>query len=337
MDFGTTSRMVESTAAAVRFGVDKEEAVDKLLKFCERLEQLQEAVQTQRAAFSKKVVKRVPVAWVGVASEVKLMGEFDSWTRGFELSAGDIDSDGVYKTFEANVPLLPGQCLGTRVEKRVAEGAEREGEGRGRCRRQPHVAVAACRYRRPDQHTGRSVVRCWQPDRNGSWRRVQPMLHAPVCMGGAARQHRPQHRLHSAGELGSQQEARGLLPLHVGHVCARKRLLVVQCHLHPAHARVCLDLDLVGLPAPPPCSWASAPVPSPLPAPHLPPSFCSTRGGRHVRLVGACIHVCMHACMPAGKYRVKFLVDGQWRQAADWPTISNEAGETDNLLVVTPP
>ena len=64
--------------------------------------------QTHRATFTKKVVKRVPVAWVGVASEVKLMGEFDLWTRGYELSAGDIDSDGVYKTFEGNVPLLPG-------------------------------------------------------------------------------------------------------------------------------------------------------------------------------------------------------------------------------------
>ncbi len=45
MEFGTTARMVESTAAAVRFGVDKEEAVDKLLKFCERLQQLETAVQ----------------------------------------------------------------------------------------------------------------------------------------------------------------------------------------------------------------------------------------------------------------------------------------------------
>ena len=39
--------------------------------------------------------------------------------------------------------------------------------------------------------------------------------------------------------------------------------------------------------------------------------------------------------VPSGKYRVKFLVDGQWRLAADWPTENNEIGETNNLLVVS--
>ncbi|KAG2453004.1 hypothetical protein HYH02_002340 [Chlamydomonas schloesseri] len=109
MEFGTTSRLVESTAAAVRFGVDKEDAVNKLVKLCERLEALEKTVQDQRAAFAKRVPKKIPVAWVGVASEVKLMGDFDNWTRGFELSAANIDSDGVIKTFEAEVPLLPGR------------------------------------------------------------------------------------------------------------------------------------------------------------------------------------------------------------------------------------
>ncbi|GIL62875.1 hypothetical protein Vafri_17087 [Volvox africanus] len=109
MEFGTTSRQVESTAAAVRFGVDKEDAVAKLVKLCERLEALEATVQAQRTSFAKRVPKRVPVAWVGVASEVKLMGNFDGWTRGFELSAASIDSDGVIRTFEADVPLLPGR------------------------------------------------------------------------------------------------------------------------------------------------------------------------------------------------------------------------------------
>ncbi|EFJ43326.1 hypothetical protein VOLCADRAFT_106904 [Volvox carteri f. nagariensis] len=109
MEFGTTSRLVESTAAAVRFGVDKEDAVAKLVKLCERLETLEASLQAQRTAFAKRVPKRVPVAWVGVASEVRLMGDFDGWTRGFELSAASIDSDGVIRTFEADLPLLPGR------------------------------------------------------------------------------------------------------------------------------------------------------------------------------------------------------------------------------------
>lgn len=47
MEFGTTSRLVESTAAAVRFGVDKEDAVAKLVKLCERLEALEKTVQVR--------------------------------------------------------------------------------------------------------------------------------------------------------------------------------------------------------------------------------------------------------------------------------------------------
>lgn len=42
MEFGATSRLAEAAAAAVRFGVDKEEAVEKLLKMCDRLSQLEQ-------------------------------------------------------------------------------------------------------------------------------------------------------------------------------------------------------------------------------------------------------------------------------------------------------
>lgn len=56
---------------------------------------------------------RVPVAWVGVASEVRLMGDFDGWMRGFELSAANVDSDGVIKvghavTCKDDTPTLGG-------------------------------------------------------------------------------------------------------------------------------------------------------------------------------------------------------------------------------------
>ena len=68
-------------------------------------------------AFSKemeyldaKVPREVPVAWFGVASEVRLMGSFDGWTRGVDLSADDI-SDSVFTHFEATVLLLPVPSL----------------------------------------------------------------------------------------------------------------------------------------------------------------------------------------------------------------------------------
>ncbi|KXZ54258.1 hypothetical protein GPECTOR_5g348 [Gonium pectorale] len=109
MEFGSTQRLVESASAAVRFGTERADAVARLERLGGRLEELEEAVQAQRAAFARRVPVLVPVAWVGVASEVLLMGDFDGWTRGFELSAGSIDSDGVIRTFEASVPLRPGR------------------------------------------------------------------------------------------------------------------------------------------------------------------------------------------------------------------------------------
>lgn len=57
-------------------------------------------------AMDAKVPREVPVAWFGVASEVRLMGSFDGWTRGVDLSADDI-SDSVFTRFEATVLLLP--------------------------------------------------------------------------------------------------------------------------------------------------------------------------------------------------------------------------------------
>ena len=36
-----------------------------------------------------------------------------------------------------------------------------------------------------------------------------------------------------------------------------------------------------------------------------------------------------------GEHKVKFLVDGQWRLAAEWPSQTTDAGDTNNILVVT--
>lgn len=102
-------------------------------------------MQRTRETFGVRVPQRVPITWVGVASEVRadklqhdvsvpdglnqlsgragngmerhidclcfaqvrLVGDFDAWTRGCELSASEIDYDNSIRTFEAVVPLLP--------------------------------------------------------------------------------------------------------------------------------------------------------------------------------------------------------------------------------------
>lgn len=61
-----------------------------------------------RAELGKSVVRAVPIVWSGLASEVRLMGEFDSWGEGFLLSSDSID-DHIFKRFKADVPLLPGR------------------------------------------------------------------------------------------------------------------------------------------------------------------------------------------------------------------------------------
>lgn len=35
-----------------------------------------------------------------------------------------------------------------------------------------------------------------------------------------------------------------------------------------------------------------------------------------------------------GTYEVKFLIDGEWRLAAEWPTKKTLRGETNNIIVV---
>lgn len=109
MEFGTTSRLAQGTAAAVQFGVDPQDALDKIGKLQERLSTLEQAVLEQRAEFGKRVVRKVPVEWIGVASEVKVMGDFDDWTRGHELSAEDVATDSVYSRFEGTLLLRPGK------------------------------------------------------------------------------------------------------------------------------------------------------------------------------------------------------------------------------------
>jgi len=46
------------------------------------------------------------VSWVGVAEDVRVMGDFDGWTRGKELCADEI-SEHVISEFTGVLELLP--------------------------------------------------------------------------------------------------------------------------------------------------------------------------------------------------------------------------------------
>lgn len=50
----------------------------------------------------------VEISWVGVAEDVKLMGSFDDWSRGEQLSPTDLSGGGGQMEFTAEVLLRPG-------------------------------------------------------------------------------------------------------------------------------------------------------------------------------------------------------------------------------------
>ncbi|GBF94048.1 hypothetical protein Rsub_07316 [Raphidocelis subcapitata] len=108
-EFGTTRRLAESASAALAFGVEPEEAKEKLRRLAARLARMEEAVEGERAAVGARVPRAVPLEWAGHANEVVLMGDWDGWTRGVDLSAEDVTSDAVFARFEGVLALRPGR------------------------------------------------------------------------------------------------------------------------------------------------------------------------------------------------------------------------------------
>jgi hypothetical protein len=55
MEFGTTSRLAQGTAAAVQFGVDPQDALDKIGKLQERLSTLEQVGQLSWASNAQHI------------------------------------------------------------------------------------------------------------------------------------------------------------------------------------------------------------------------------------------------------------------------------------------
>ena len=124
---------------------------------------LLQAVQQKRAAFSSRVPRAVPLEWVGVANEVVLMGEFDGWTQGRELSAEDVTSDTVFSRFEGRLVLRPGRY---RVKLKVGRG---EG-GESRPAAPWHAGVRTCSCARPPRLPVFWLTCPPPPPGDGEWR-----------------------------------------------------------------------------------------------------------------------------------------------------------------------
>ena len=95
---------VESIRAAMRNTVESS-AQTIALDVLARAEALAARVSSALELADEQRVRPVSVAWTGMASDVRIMGSFDTWTRGFALTP---DQSGTWTTWRATLNLLPG-------------------------------------------------------------------------------------------------------------------------------------------------------------------------------------------------------------------------------------
>eukprot|EP01023_Acetabularia_acetabulum_P014804 TRINITY_DN17208_c0_g1_i3.p2 TRINITY_DN17208_c0_g1~~TRINITY_DN17208_c0_g1_i3.p2 ORF type:complete len:277 (-),score=33.89 TRINITY_DN17208_c0_g1_i3:356-1186(-) len=110
-EFGSLARSLESVAGSAQYGLDKQEALQKLQACADRFQNMELIAQKYKNEIHKNVPQKVSIRWSGVASEVRVMGDFDNWSAGQELSREDssgTDSDTVFGTFETDLELRPG-------------------------------------------------------------------------------------------------------------------------------------------------------------------------------------------------------------------------------------
>eukprot|EP00238_Polyblepharides_amylifera_P013628 CAMPEP_0196591030 /NCGR_PEP_ID=MMETSP1081-20130531/68303_1 /TAXON_ID=36882 /ORGANISM="Pyramimonas amylifera, Strain CCMP720" /LENGTH=376 /DNA_ID=CAMNT_0041914281 /DNA_START=223 /DNA_END=1353 /DNA_ORIENTATION=- len=105
----TLARQCQEMSNSINFGiVEKNTLSSKLQQMNQRLDSLQTLLKQDIEGLDALSLQEMPVSWIGVAQEVKLMGSFDNWTRGLELSAEDYTFSGE-QTFSGTLELLPGQ------------------------------------------------------------------------------------------------------------------------------------------------------------------------------------------------------------------------------------
>lgn len=90
-------------------GANAEETRRALDAVAARLERARTALRRDASITDEKCLREVPVSFQGNASDVRLMGSFDDWTRGAHLSPEwSGHGDGMTDTFTAVLSLAPG-------------------------------------------------------------------------------------------------------------------------------------------------------------------------------------------------------------------------------------
>lgn len=101
-------------AAAAESGAPAEEGGSaRKVSVTNRLDTLQRRLDLMSKALKRDVekvdaacIKNVPIRWVGMASDIRIMGSFDHWTKGVAMSPEHIE--GGSNVFVADMELVPG-------------------------------------------------------------------------------------------------------------------------------------------------------------------------------------------------------------------------------------
>ena len=104
-------------AAAAESGAPAEEGGSaSKVSVTNRLDTLQRRLDLMSKALKRDVekvdaacIKNVPIRWVGMASDIRIMGSFDHWTKGVAMSPEHIE--GGSNVFVADMELVPGVYL----------------------------------------------------------------------------------------------------------------------------------------------------------------------------------------------------------------------------------
>ena len=90
-----------------RGGVSREERVAARLEtVTRRLDLMSKALKKDVEKIDAACIKSVPIRWVGMASDIRIMGSFDHWTKGVAMSPEHIE--GGSNVFVAEMNLVPG-------------------------------------------------------------------------------------------------------------------------------------------------------------------------------------------------------------------------------------
>jgi len=71
-----------------------------------RLDLMSKALRKDVETIDAACIKNVPIRWVGMASDIRIMGSFDHWTKGVAMSPEHIE--GGSNLFVAEMELIPG-------------------------------------------------------------------------------------------------------------------------------------------------------------------------------------------------------------------------------------